>query len=218
MRCWTALGTALLVTLAQACGGGQKQPPPPAHQAQEAATQGIETLRQMITEQNYRAMGFQSVDEVKSAALGAPLPIFYVQLDQLKSYEPATDPNKLLTDVNQMMYPVTVKDEVRSSVVVAKADGVWKATRFGGPNVIQSVAQVRSTVARSSETPPASTFVVRVPALNFYFLGYRAGDKLMLAPLLDDSRYNFKAGVPMPAEEAFRALAAAAKNYNGLPI
>lgn len=217
MRCWSAFATVLLVTITLACGGGQKQPPPPAHQPQEAATQGLETLRQMITEQNYRAMGFQSVDEVKSATLGEPLGVFHVHLDQLKAYEPGSDPGKVLTDVGQRMYPVTVSDEVRSSLVVAKVDDTWKATRFGGPNVIQAIAGVRTTVAHSSEKPPASTFVVQVPALNLYFLGYRTDDKLMLVPVLDDLRYNFKAGVALPAEEAFRALAAAAKSYNGLP-
>lgn len=215
MRSWTAISATLLVMTTLACRGGQKQPRP-AHQSQEAATQGLETLRQIITAQNYKGMGFESVDEVKSATLGEPLGVFYVHLDQLKEYQPGSDPEKLLTDVGQMVYPVAVKDQVRSSVVVAKSDDVWKAARSGGPNVIQAISRARSTVA-SSEKPPASTFVVQVPALNFYFVGYRADGKLMLTPILDDPQYNFKAGVPLPAEDVFRALTAAATNYNGLP-
>jgi hypothetical protein len=219
MRGAMLLGTTLLLVMSFGCAE-QTQPAPetPARQPQEAASKGLETLQKMITPENFKAMGFESLDEVKSAALGAPLELFHVRLDQLREFQSGTDPNQLLTNVGQMIYPVTVQEQSRSSIMVAKDGETWKAVRFGGPGLIKTLAQVRK------ESPPGATaaatsppFLVQVPALNVYFLGNRSDKGLMLTPLLDDPALKFKAGTPMPAAEALAALVPVAKAYNGLP-
>jgi hypothetical protein len=221
MRCAMVLGTTLLVVMSFGCAEKtQPAPETPARQPQEAATRALETLQKMITPQNFKAMGFESLDEVKAAALGEPLALFYVRLDQLREFQPGTDPNTLLTDVGQMIYPVTVREQTRSSIVVAKTEETWKAVRFGGPNLIKAVAEVRKGSPPSTTAAPAvsASFLVEVPALKVYFLGSRSDQRLTLTPLLDDPTVKFKAGVPMPAEEALGALVPIAKAYNGLPI
>lgn len=220
MRAAMLLGTTLLLVMSFGCGE-QKQPAPqpPAREPQTAASQGLDILKKMITPDNFKAMGFDSLDEVKSAALGEPLELFHVRLDQLREFKSEADPNQLLTNVGQMIYPVTVQEQARSSIVVAKEGETWKAVRFGGPGLIKMLAQVRK------QSPPGATaaaavspsFLVQVPALNVYFLGSRSDQRLMLTPLLDDPALKFKAGTPLPAGEALAALVPVAKAYNGLP-
>jgi hypothetical protein len=219
MSTFRELTATLFMLIALGCGGqaNEPRPVPPAQQPQEAASRGLDTLRKMIGPQNYKAMGFESLDEVQTATLGEPLSIYHVRLDQLLRYQHGNNPNNLVNDVGQVLYPVAVGGQVRSSIVVAKADGNWKAAQFGGPALIKALAKARLDASQSSKTPPSSYFVVRVLALNLYFLGYRTDNRLMLTPLLDDPAFKFKAGVSMPAEDVFMTILPAAKAHNGLP-
>jgi hypothetical protein len=218
MRSLSAPVLILLVALGTTCSQQGKQPPPPSRQPQEAAIRALETFKGLVTAQNYKAMGFESEDEVRTATLGEPLPVYHIRLDQLREYQPNIDPNKLLTDVGQMMYPVLAKEQVRSSLVIARAGDSWKEARYGGPNLGRALARVRAAHMATYQQPFTSYRVVQIPGLNVYFLGRRVDNKLVLIPVLDDARYNLKAGVAMPAEEVLRIMAEAAKKYNGLPI
>jgi hypothetical protein len=207
------VGCAMLWT---ACNKPTPQPQPPAHQPQEAATRALDTLKGLVTEQNYKAMGFESADEVKSAALADPLPVSRIQLDQLRAYQPGSDPSKLMMDVGQMMYPVTAREQVRSSIVVVKDGDAWKEAKFGGPAAIKAITSARAKDQGEGKASGPYT-LVQVPALNMYFLARQADGKWMFVPAIDDPANNFRAGVAVPAEEALRALSTAAQKYNGLP-
>ena len=63
----------------------------------------------------------------------------------------------------------------------------------------------------------SSYFIVRVPSLNLFFLGFRSNNELMLVPLMDDTRLRFEAGVSMKAEKVFSTILPDAKAHNGLP-
>ena len=69
VHCFSAL---LLLVFAAGCRKEEQAAPapPPTTQPQEAASAAIRTFQQLVTEQNYRSLGFESVDEVKTA--GAP--------------------------------------------------------------------------------------------------------------------------------------------------
>jgi hypothetical protein len=98
---------------------GKKQAPPKTFaDAQAAATESLSTFRQLVNAQNYKELGFESAEEVAKATLGEPIPVLVVSLNQLRQYEPGSDPNKLLTDFNQIHYPVMVGDQVRSAILV----------------------------------------------------------------------------------------------------
>jgi len=193
-----------------------KQPPPPAHDPQEAATRALDTLKGLVTTENYKAMGFDSADEVKTAVLADPLSVYHIQLDQLRSFQPGSDPSKLLQDVGQRMYPVTASQQVKSSIVVVKDGDAWKEAKFGGPGLIRALSQARAKDQENSKSSGPYT-LLQIPALNMYFLARQADGKLMLVPAIDDPANNFKAGVAVSAEEAMRSLVTAAQQYNGLP-
>jgi len=100
---------------------------------------------------------------------------------------------------------------------VEKTGEKWEATSFGGRNLIKAIIDARSAVIAAG-APADNLFVARVPGLNRYLIGFRTGDKLMLAPIMDDASLNFSAGKARPGEEVLAALASVAQHYNGLPM
>jgi hypothetical protein len=189
--------------------GTSNQAEPSASQdAQTSATQGLETLKQMVNANNYQGMGFNSVQDAAAVTLGEPLPIYRIGLDQLKVFKRGDDPQKLLADDKRILYPVLVNGQATSSISVeAKNDG-WRATDFGNANLMKAIARVQ---------PAKGDFFVQIPALKVYFVGHIADNTLILTPTLDDPRFQFAAGKPLPADVALLAIQPTAQTYNGLP-
>jgi len=186
--------------------------------AQSAANASLATFRKLVTSDNYKEMGFESPGEVVNATLGDPMRVYLVKLDQLKEYKQGGDPNALLTDLNRIVYPVVVREQVRSSITVEAIDGKWKTTTFGQGATTKQIAEAKKAVAANSQSRGAEPFIVHVAALNLYFVGHRADNKLMLTPIVSVDNYKLRAGVTMPAEEVFSNLAPFARSYNGQPL
>jgi hypothetical protein len=209
----------LLAMLVQGCNRdsqtstGQAQETPTFTDAQSAANQSLATFRKLVNAQNYKELGFESADEVANAALGQPLRTSMVKLDQLKAYKAGDDPNRLLSDANQVHYPVTVQNNVRSAISIEQSNGKWKATGYGPANLAKQIARARGNASADTEQ-----ILVHVAPFNLYFAGQRANGRLMLTPVGDYSSFNLRAGATMPAEEVFAALVPFAQKYNGLPI
>jgi len=174
---------------------------------QEAAGQGLENLRLLVTEKNLKAMGFESPSEAALAKLGDPMQVFRVPLDELRNYQPNSDPERLLVDADRIIYPVVVRD-IRSLVIVEKTAKGWQPTNLGSPKLAKVLFDRRKE---------KSDFIVWVPALNLYFVANRVDNKLMLTPVLDDPNVELSAGRTLPADKVFSLIVPAAKSYNGLP-
>lgn len=201
-----------------AAQGGGEQKPPMSPDAQTAATRALDPLRKLVTADNARDMGFDSPAEAADAALGNPIRVQMVRLDALQQYQPSTDPGSLLTEANRVIYPVAVRGQVKSSVIVEGSAGQWRATSFGGPHLVRQMARFRDEVSERLKPAADSLTVVHVAALNLYFLGYRVEGRLMLTPLENHPNYRLEAGSSLPAEQVFATLAPIAKSYNGLPL
>jgi hypothetical protein len=202
------LGVGIWLVLAARQSGSQSGPPPSAPNPQAAAEQALETFRQIVTSENYEALGFQTPDEVKIAQLGEPLKVLRVPLNQLLSFSPDRNPEDLLVDESRVIYPITVNEQVRSSIAVEGTDQQWTATDFGNPKLITSLAQFQQE---------PSDFIVQIPAFSLYFIARRSDNVLLLTPIVDDARFGFKTGGTLTATQAFEAILPFAKEYNGLP-
>lgn len=227
MRCLNVCAVALTLLSAVALGvacsqderggqsnsnqGGKEQPTFPDPQA--AANHALATFRTLVNAENYKDFGFDSADEVAGTTLGAPLRVYFVQLDELREYQPGSDPNRLLKDINQMNYPVLSRERVRSSVVVQQAGGGWRISKLGQGGLAQQIAAVRRapTAAAAPDAAAQQQFIVHVGALGLYFLGQREGDALMLTPVFTPPGLNLRAGSPARAAEVFAALVPLAK-------
>jgi hypothetical protein len=174
----------------------------PAVDPQSAAMQALQTFRQLVNEANYRDLGFESPREVDSATLGEPLEVLFVQLDQLREYQPEGNPEALLTSLNQMSFPVLVNEAARSSIVVQqRPDGRWRSTMLGNGALARQIADARRLLPTAEPTR-----LVHVGALGLYFLASRADNRLMLTALSTDPDRQLRAGATEPADSVLARL------------
>lgn len=181
------------------------------------ALRALETYGNMVNENNFMRMGFKSVQETKTAQLGTPFQEFTIALGKLKTYEPGANPDQLLDGGHIAYFPVNVQTETRSSIMLVKDNDQWKAVSYGSANLIRLLASARSSLQRATGLPISSFFVVRIPAMNLYFVGYRMDQQLMLTPILDNTEYKFMSGTPIAGKDVFRTLLPHAKAHDGLP-
>ena len=200
-----------LLLLTIGCERGSEPQKPPASQPQEAATDGLSVLKKIVNEQNYRAMGFDSVDQVNQAQLGSPLAVSDIGLDQLRGYKTGGKPDSLLTQTNRTMYPVNVGTDVKSSITITGRDNGYRASTFGDAEIIKSLARYRK-----AESP--GDFVVRVPAMGMYFLARRVDERVVVIPIIDDPRLKLRVGEPVPLDTVLEQLVQLANIYNGEPM
>jgi len=185
----------------------------PAETAQ-AATRSLENFRRLVDAQNYRELGFDSPDQAAAASLGQPLKVYLVKLDQLRDYKAGADPEALLSDINQVYYPITVGGQARSGIVLELKNGEWKGVSFGNSGLARKLAELRQAAA-----PGGAQLLVELPVLGLDFLGQRGADnKLTLTSLSAAPEYKIEAGTAISADQAFTTLAPFARDYNGLPM
>ncbi|UCC40908.1 MAG: hypothetical protein JSV96_05595 [Candidatus Aminicenantes bacterium] len=170
----------------------------------QVAKNALEIFNELVTAENYKSMGFESLDEVKKIDVVEPLQVFIVRFVDLLEYESGADPDEIISGGDQFIYPVTFENEVRSSIVVEKVNNEWEAARFGGASLVKLL----------TEFAEESDFVIYMPSLSLYFVAfYDADDKLALVPILDDSNFEFSAGEAIFATEAFDKILPIARNY-----
>jgi hypothetical protein len=186
-------------------GSGQPRPAPTQG---EAAQAGLQTLGRLVNDSNYARLGFNSREEARQATLGAPLAIYHVRLDALRSMPVDGNPDPLISAAQRSLYPVQVGQRVACAVFVGQAADGWRATDMGNPAVARAVAGYRKA---------DSDFIVHVPALQSWFIGRRGEGGLTLTPVFEDNRVEWKPGVALPAERVFQQLRKLAQDYNGLP-
>lgn len=216
----TTFATCLVIAILAAPAAGQQATtygPQDRQGADSVAREALRTFDQLVTERNFRELGFESPDEVRTAALGEPFQQFVVPLDRLREYQAGQETTAILTATGLLTYPVLVGENVRSSLAVGRGEEGWSAQSYGGPQYIRLLTEERSRLSREESRPPAEYFEVRVPALNVNFVGSRGEQGVVLTPVLDDARFGFVRGESLPAERALSALVAAARDHNGLP-
>lgn len=201
------LAVALLILLTASC---QQQ-----HSAQQEATQALEELRALITEQNYKELGFESLAELSEMVLDTPLPVYQIGLSDLKDFERGQDPNTLLGEAHEMLYPIMVHDQRRSSVGVKKSGGGWEVASFGRAKLVRKLGQVRAQHARANNRDPADYFVVQIPSIYLIFLGHRVEGNLMLTHIHDQDDFDFEAGVTEAGHELIARILPVVKEHEG---
>ena len=177
----------------------------------DAARDAVGTLSRLVTSENFRALGFESVDEAKGATLQAPLQIRNVPLDALKAYKPGASVENMLAAPVETLYPVAVG-----------GNDLWASPSPGGRTGLHP-ARSEVTIARRlshyrQSGDGAGEFVVRIPAMNLSFLGRIARAGLVLVPVVADPALGWKEGEVLPAARVFGQLAPLAERFGDAPI
>jgi hypothetical protein len=186
-------------------------------EATAAANASLATFARLADEIDYRALGFDSADQVRAASLGAPIAGYAIRLDELREYE-GGDARPLLHESDRLTFPVLSGGSVRSGLTVVRRQDRWEAESLGGPAYTRLLAEGRDQLIAGAGGSGAQTFEVQVPALGIRFAGSLSGGSLLLAPVADDPRFGFERGVALPAETALTRLVPAAREHNGLPM
>lgn len=188
-----------------------------AQQSAAAAKDALPTLAELAKGENATRLGFAVTGDAERSELGAPWSDFIVQLDDLRSWQPGSDPMRLLRPTGLVVYPVTVGGAVRSSVTLKKQDSTWKPVAFGAPGQSQAVSRIRASVVEKNRVAGPQTFQVRIPAFNLVFVAHVSGGSLMLTPVVDAPPYGLTAGVAVAADKLFTSLKPEAERDQGLP-
>lgn len=176
------------------------------------AENALKQLRELATKDNYKSLGFDSLDERPSAELGVAMPVLIVRLDELREFKPGGDAYKLLHPIPKVVYGVNVKGDPRCGLEVRKRDGKWEASALGiaGPARLYARA-----LKKQAEKDKATVFfLIKVLALNETYLGYQTASGVKLVPVRRQAEE--KATVEArPAAEVFAELVKVAKEHDG---
>jgi len=187
---------------------------PPPGQLERGASESLAAFKALVTaRQNYKEMGFESMSELDRMTPGIPMQVFMVPLDRLQGYQSGMAPEPLLVDTKHALYPILVDAQARSSIMMSEVQGSWKAVSFGSPRMIRMLSAARAGVASGAGIPLSSVFLIEIPALNLYLLGYQAAGVTRAAGVKDDGSTT-----PIrPLSAVFADLVPYAKAHDGLP-
>jgi hypothetical protein len=176
------------------------------------AEKALKQLRELATKENFKSLGFDSLEELTSAELGTPLPVVIVRLDELREYKPKGDAYKLLHPLPKVMYGVTVKGEPRCGLEVHKRDGKWTASALGiaGP----ARHYVKALKKHAEKDQAKAFFLMKVLALNETYLGYQTDKGVMLVHVRRQAEEKDKIEA-RPAAEVLVDLVQEAKEHDG---
>ena len=163
-------------------------------------------------------IGFDSLEEVAEAQLASPLRLYTVPLDKLAKFQPCDDPNKLLEDTGSLIFPLTVKGQYRSSLIVKE-----KLL----PNTIDWMSPIKTLKAMGARhtgtgfrrvmpkigklKPTSSSFLVSIAPLRLFLLGDRKAERLVLTAIQENRHYELNAEDERDATKLFGKIAPDAK-------
>lgn len=182
------------------------------HPAEESAAKSLDAVRRLATAENYRKLGFESLEEIERMTLGTPIAVYFVGLETIQKFKPEDDPNTLLTAPHEMIYPVLVDGNVRCSLGLKEQGGEWQVRTYGRPRLSRALVKIRDGQAAASQE---DYFAVEIPSMYFVFIGRKNGEALLLTHVHDHEELGFKSGETAPAAEVFAKIATAAGSYPG---
>lgn len=176
-------------------------------QAEAVAAASLGTLAELVGKEQPERRGFRSLAEVQTATLAGFLLVFMVHLDSVSSYRPGQDVHALLIDKQEVMSPLAVGDEVRTSVVVKRrVDGRWEAAEFGHGKLVKAIHAGRRSVYKTRGITEENLALIEIPMLATHLLGHDENGVLMLTPLHDIAGTALHAWDTRDAREVFAML------------
>ena len=173
---------------------------PSSATAVEAAGTGLQVLPQLVTPETAKYLGFDTASEATVAKVDteSPWKEFVVDAGELKSTFLMNSVEPLLTETSNIIFPITVNEQVKSSLTVTKTHNGWKTTAWGSPNLIRGLTRNKTS---------ATSFLVSIPQFNLYFVGnHNADGKLTLTSIKAVPQFKFEKDKTLLATEVFAIL------------
>ncbi len=218
MRALRNVSIALLMlalSVAQPPAAASEEPAEVPEVAGAAALGALEdSLTLVRRSKNYELMGLGSRAEISQANLGAPLRVHEWGYDKLVAYRKGDD-----TDVTagpeQLLYPVTVGGEVRSSITLARDGDDWRLTTYGDAGRTLEIEKTRLGAAQVAGAGGDATYsLVSVPAFNLYFVATTRGGRTTLSPVEASVPADLELAGEIEEGELVERLSAYAKAFD----
>ncbi|MGA2740146.1 MAG: hypothetical protein ABSG65_22230 [Bryobacteraceae bacterium] len=133
------------------------------------AEEALTRLRGLAGGDRYRLFGFASSEEISQAVLGAGVPVFDIGTEDLKRYSPGSDIAALLIACRQVIYPILVASQVRSSVTIVRMKDAWRFGEYG--RALTATALNDAVKSIGNLTGSRAAFIASVPAQSVYLKG-----------------------------------------------
>jgi hypothetical protein len=181
-------------------------------ESRDPAEKALKQLQDLATKENFKSLGFDSLEEMPSAELGQPLPVLIVRLDELREYKEKGDPYKLLHPLPKVVYGVNVKGDPRCGLEVQKRDGQWEVSAVGIAGPAREYVQA---LKKQAEKDKAKVFfIIKVLALNETYLGYQTDQGVKLVQVRQQAEQKEKVEA-RPAADVLAELVQRAKEHDG---
>lgn len=214
-----------LLLLSFSTGGAQAGAPagqiasfkgvPETDQLESAAQQGISRFQELAGGDRYQKVGLASAEEAHQVALGQPIRVYQLGVAELRNYRGGNAIPLLSRMAEEVVYPLEVGSEAKSSESLRWTGSQWVIFGYGGANWIRYIDPLRQDTAHRQNLDLGELFVVKVRGLGLEFLGYQTGSsQLMLIAETDFPQVNLNAGQAVVAEQLFQKLAPMAQAYN----
>jgi len=181
------------------------------------AESSLQEFRGMVDTNDFQDLGFETIEEARSATLAEPLVVYRITLATLRDWQTNRTTDDLLDASSKVIYPVAADGQVRSSIILQNARGRWEASDYGYASLATLLADARQRVAKDARLPFGQLFAVEVRALNRFFIGHRPGAQAFLTPVVSEPALSLDAGQPLPAAEALARLVPLARSQRGYP-
>jgi hypothetical protein len=158
-----------------------------------AATSSMKLLPRLVTHETAGELGFgDDTIELSALTIGKPLPVFYIRHESLENHKRGTNVRNLLTDGEELIYPIFRKAKEVSSVTVIKKSGKWFLKSIGNANLTRDLVEVRDKLVRTSKRDESEYFVVHLPSMSKIFVGHYDGNNhLRLTHVHNNAEYGF---------------------------
>ncbi len=181
----------------------------------DAAKKSLEDLKQLVRDDNFKEMGFSSVDEVKSLQLGTAIDVKEIDFQQLLGYNPEIKAEQMIKSPDKKIYPLTSGGMIKSATTVSKSKDTWIIGSIGDaylPASFLSAKEMVTKQSRDTSMRDAEVSMVSVQGLNMDFAVFKNKEgKWIFSPLLDYPEVKLSKSSPVEAEKLFPVLSEYAK-------
>ncbi|HET9136559.1 MAG TPA: hypothetical protein VFO76_07975 [Candidatus Kapabacteria bacterium] len=140
----------------------------------------LQTFRELLARGD-SSLGFKSLKEIDAAdvKLENGINIFYADKEAIIKYNPAKNPELLLLNTHQIVYPIYINGKAVSSVIFEASPTGWKPVSFGDKELIEIEAKLAAAL-QVSLVPPNKIILIDIPALMQRVFAERSNGELLI--------------------------------------
>ena len=164
--------------------------------ALETARLTKDNLHKFVTDENFKDMGFHSIQEARAATLGDPISWIRMGCDFIQKWKPEYGGAlKPFAFSKQTVYPLLAKDDrgishARSTLTLDSLTDTfsggkkpWSTQGIGRSRMAVLIDSILFVTAKNAGKPISEYTIVEFPALNRVYLSYSSQGSVYLKPL-----------------------------------